>query len=98
MAASVSSRQRKYHVYYSAAMIFLRVLPGWPEPQPVSDLHLLLLTVLGPLTLGLVFAAIAWAPRMMKRNRAEAEAVGLGDPTREAIDSPVAARRAQIGN
>ncbi|CAI9407780.1 MULTISPECIES: hypothetical protein [Aestuariimicrobium] len=77
-------------------MIFLRVLPGWPEPQPVSDLHLLLITVLGPLTFGLVIAAIAWAPRMMKRNRAEAEAVGLGDPAHEAIEAPVGARHAEI--
>lgn len=78
----------------------LEVLPGWPQPEPVSHLHLLWLTLLGPLALGVVFAAIAWAPRMMHRNRAEAAAAGLGDPTAEvegsdpAAVSPGSARRA----
>lgn len=79
-------------------MILLRVLPGWPEPQPVSDLHLLLLTVLGPLAFGLVVAAIVWGPRLMKRYRAEAVADGLADPTPEIDDAPVGARRAELTN
>ncbi|MGJ6981472.1 hypothetical protein ACSDQ9_13240 [Aestuariimicrobium soli] len=77
-------------------MIFLRVLPGWPEPTPVSDLHLIALVILGPLAFGLVISAIAWAPRMMKRNRAEAVADGLDDPAPEIDEAPVGARRAEL--
>ncbi len=78
----------------------LEVFPGWPQPEPVSGLHLILITVLLPLALGVVITAIAFAPKLMQRNRAEAAAVGLGDPV--AVDqgpaqpavSPSSARRA----
>jgi len=59
----------------------LKVLPGWPEPEPVSRLFLVVLCVLGPLTLGAVIAAIANAPRLMRRGREDNDAVGLGEPT-----------------
>lgn len=58
----------------------LEVLPGWPDPEPLSTVHLLAITVLGPLAVGLVIAAITWAPRLMKRSRSEAAAEGLGAP------------------
>lgn len=56
---------------YSAAMTLLplEVLPGWPEPAPTSDLHLLLLMVLGPLAFGLIVTALAFAPRWVRKDR-----------------------------
>lgn len=66
----------------------LEVLPGWPDPEPLSTVHLLAITVLGPLAVGLVIAAITWAPRLMKRSRSEAAAEGLGAPdSTPALDS-----------
>lgn len=59
-------------------LVVLSVFSGWPEPEPASHLHLLLLCVLGPLALGLVIAAIGWTPRLMRRSRSEAAAEGLG--------------------
>lgn len=61
----------------------LKVLSGWPQPEHVSDLHILMLTVIGPLALGVVITALAFAPKLMKRTRQEAAAVGLGPSAEE---------------
>ena len=55
----------------------LEVLPGWPVPEPVSTLHILMLTLLGPLAALLVLAAIGWTPRLMRKARAGAVADGV---------------------
>ena len=65
----------------------LEVLPGWPEPEQYSNVFLLTLTVLGPLALFLVFVAIAWGPKLMKRSRAEAHAEGIALDTQPEHDS-----------
>lgn len=86
-----------------ASLTPLTVFSGWPQPEPVSHLHLLLVCVLGPLALGLVIAMIGWTPRLMRRTRDEATAQGLGAPavgTREdvAVDGLGSApARAQLG-
>ncbi|MGA4669543.1 hypothetical protein ACPCG0_07060 [Propionibacteriaceae bacterium Y1923] len=81
----------------------LEVLPGWPEPEPVSTLHLLWLTLLGPLAALIVIAAIGWTPRLMRKARAGASADGLALTEGDAADDEVAitegastARRAAI--
>lgn len=68
----------------------LEVLPGWPQPEHVSTLHLLLLTVGAPLALLLVIAAIGWTPRLMRRGREEARAEGLALDSYEAEPAPAA--------
>ena len=40
------------------SMLPLEVLPGWPAAEPVSTMHLLLLTVVGPLAFGGVVALV----------------------------------------
>ncbi|MFT3889443.1 MAG: hypothetical protein QM713_14950 [Arachnia sp.] len=46
------------------SMLPLEVLPGWPEPEPVSNLTVLLLTIVGPIGFGLIVALIVFAPRL----------------------------------
>lgn len=78
-------------------MLLLEVFPGWPEPTPLSNLHLVLICVLLPLAFGAVVTAMGLAPSLMKRNRDEAAAAGLGEPVGEretAEVEPVAGRRA----
>lgn len=55
------------------SMLPLEVLPGWPEPAPVSDLYMILLTVVGPLAFAAIVAALAFGPKLARRQR-EAEA------------------------
>ena len=50
----------------------LEVLPGWPQPEPVSDLALVMLTIVGPLALGAVIALLAFGPKLARRQRDEA--------------------------
>lgn len=47
----------------------LEVLPGWPEPAPISDLHMWLLMVIGPIAFGLVVTLIAFAPQLARGGR-----------------------------
>lgn len=49
----------------------LEVLPGWPQPEPASDLTLVMLTVFGPLALGAVIALLAFGPKLARRHREE---------------------------
>lgn len=49
----------------------LEVLPGWPEPAPISDLHMWLLMLIGPLAFGAVVTLIAFAPRLARGGRDE---------------------------
>lgn len=51
----------------------LEVLPGWPEPAPVSDLHLWLLLFIGPMAFGLIVTLIAFAPRLARGSNSEGE-------------------------
>ena len=47
----------------------LEVLPGWPEPAPISDLYLWILMVVGPLALGAVITLLAFGPQLARRQR-----------------------------
>ena len=40
------------------SMLLLETLPGWPAAEPMSTMHLLLLTVFGPLAVGGLFALL----------------------------------------
>lgn len=57
----------------------LKVLPGWPEPEPVSRLFLVMLCLVGPLALGVVVAAIGATPTMLRRGREDARQHGLAE-------------------
>ncbi|MCT1459767.1 hypothetical protein M3G03_09485 [Aestuariimicrobium sp. p3-SID1156] len=70
----------------NAWLTTLEVLPGWPEPTPVSTMHLLLLCLFGPLLVGLVITAITWAPKLMGAERKAATAAGLGASPRGTVD------------
>lgn len=45
----------------------LEVLPGWPEPEPASDLWLLMLTVIGPLAFTAIVALLCFAPKFRSK-------------------------------
>lgn len=47
----------------------LEVLPGWPQPEPVSDMFLLFLMVLGPLGFGLIVTALYFGPKLARERR-----------------------------
>jgi len=47
----------------------LEVLPGWPQPEPFSDLHMWLLMLIGPLALGALVTLIAFAPKLARGDR-----------------------------
>lgn len=55
----------------------LEVLPGWPVAEPTSTLHILMLTVLGPLAAIALIAIIGWTPRLMRKARAGAHTDGV---------------------
>ncbi|WP_203567239.1 hypothetical protein [Aestuariimicrobium ganziense] len=55
----------------------LKVFPGWPQPEPVSGLFLLMLTVVVPLGVGAIVVAIFKAPEWRARGREDARAVGM---------------------
>lgn len=62
----------------------LEVLPGWPQPEPASDLTLLMLTIVGPFAFGAVVALLAFGPKLARRQRqAEAHTSEL-EPVRKA--------------
>lgn len=70
----------------------LKVLPGWPEPEPVSRLFLVMLCVVGPLALAAVIAAIGATPTMLRRGRDDALQHGLVDhpvPTGGELEAPL---------
>ena len=60
------------------AWIFNELLPGWQASGKMSTLDYLLLTVIGPVALGLVIMVIGLTPKMMKRSSAEAQRDGIG--------------------
>lgn len=72
----------------------LEVFDGWPTPEPVSTIHLLWLTLLGPLCALLVISAIGWAPRLMRSARAGASDDGLALTEGDAPDESTARRAA----
>lgn len=47
----------------------LEVLPGWPQPEPVSDVFLLFLMVIGPLAFGLVVTLLYFGPKLARERR-----------------------------
>lgn len=47
----------------------LEVLPGWPQPEPVSDAFFFMLFVLLPLAFGLVVTAIYFGPKLARERR-----------------------------
>lgn len=49
----------------------LEVLPGWPQPEPTSDLTLLMLMVIGPLAVGALITLLAFGPKLARRQRQE---------------------------
>lgn len=51
------------------SMLPLEVLPGWPEPAPVSDLHMILLTVVAPLAFMAIVAALTFGPKLARKQR-----------------------------
>lgn len=46
----------------------LEALPGWPAPAHVSDLHLWLLMVIGPLAFGAIVTLLVFAPKLAHRS------------------------------
>lgn len=48
-------------------MILLETLPGWPEAPAISELNLLLLTVVGPLAAGALITALVFARTWARR-------------------------------
>lgn len=47
----------------------LEVPPGWPQPEPLSDFVLLMLTVVGPLAFAAVVTLLVFAPKLVGRSR-----------------------------
>lgn len=47
----------------------LEVLPGWPQPEPVSDTFLLFLMVVGPLAFGLIVTLLYFGPKLARERR-----------------------------
>lgn len=47
----------------------LEVLPGWPQPEPVSDALLLFLMVIGPLGFGLIVTLLYFGPKLARERR-----------------------------
>lgn len=47
----------------------LEVLPGWPQPEPVSDTFLMLLMVIGPLAFGVIVALLHFGPKLARERR-----------------------------
>ncbi|GAA4908204.1 hypothetical protein H5392_11105 [Tessaracoccus sp. MC1865] len=47
----------------------LEVLPGWPQPEPVSDMLLMFLMVLGPLGFGVIVALLYFGPKLARERR-----------------------------
>lgn len=47
----------------------LEVLPGWPEPAPFTDLHMWLLTIIGPIAFGLLVTLLVFAPKLARGSR-----------------------------
>lgn len=47
----------------------LEVLPGWPQPEPVSDTFLMLLMVIGPLAFGVIVALLYFGPKLARERR-----------------------------
>lgn len=47
----------------------LEVLPGWPQPEPVSDAFLLFLMVLGPLAFGVIVTLLYFGPKLARERR-----------------------------
>ena len=62
------------------SMLPLEVLPGWPAAEPVSTMHLLLLTVVGPLAFGGVVALLFF---MRKLTGKETDAPSIEVATRD---------------
>lgn len=69
----------------------LEVFPGWPQPESMSTIHIVLLTVLGPLSALLLIVAIGWTPRLMRKARAGAAAEGVALSDGHAEDNAQAA-------
>ncbi|MDO5677801.1 MAG: hypothetical protein Q4G35_09895 [Propionibacteriaceae bacterium] len=47
----------------------LEVLPGWPQPEPVSDFFLFLLMIGGPVAFTILVAAIYLGPKLARERR-----------------------------
>lgn len=50
-------------------MTLLETMPGWPTAVDPSGVHMVALTVLGPLALLIVLAALAFAGRLTGREK-----------------------------
>ena len=54
-------------------MNLLETLPGWPEAPQMSDLAMIMLTVVGPILAALVITLLVFAPSLARKGR-DAEA------------------------
>ena len=61
----------------------LEVLPGWPQPEPASDLTLLMLTVILPLAFGSIVTLLAFGPKLARRQREEHARAAELEPVRK---------------
>ncbi len=50
-------------------MLPLETLPGWPEAPEPSLLLMLMLTIIGPLAVGVVVTAIFFGPQLARQAR-----------------------------
>ena len=62
----------------------LEVLPGWPQPEPASDLTLLMLTVIGPFAFGAVVTLLVFGPKLARRHREGQAHTAELEPVRQA--------------
>ena len=47
----------------------LEVLPGWPQPEPVSDAFLFFLMVLAPIGFALIVTLLYFGPKLARERR-----------------------------
>lgn len=47
----------------------LEVLPGWPEPAPMSDLYMWILMIVGPIAFGVLVTLLVFGPKLARKQR-----------------------------
>ena len=60
-------------------MRLLDTFQGWPEVPEASTMHLLLLTVIGPLAISIVIAVLVMGPKYFRKHGVSTEVAKTGD-------------------